>query len=135
LPKPEWYALKQFITMQLPRGPNPFSQTAMGSEVAFRTAFAQVLPRAAYAGQKCREHFINSAKMKPIPTIIRILALCLPLAAIAQDRVTIDGVLNDGTPPPPPPPKVLPEFKIISTEEILESFSPARATTTTWMTS
>ena len=57
-------------------------------------------------------------KMKPIPTIIRTLALWLPLAAIAQDRVTIDGVLNDGTPPPPPPPKVLPQFNIISTEEI-----------------
>ena len=56
--------------------------------------------------------------MKPIPTITRILALWLPVAAIAQDRVTIDGVLNDGTSPPPPPPKVLPEFRIISTEEI-----------------
>jgi hypothetical protein len=56
--------------------------------------------------------------MKAIPTIIIIISHCLPFAAIAQDRVTIDGVLNDGTPPPSPPPNALPEFKIISTEVI-----------------
>ena len=56
--------------------------------------------------------------MKAKPSIAILLALLLPLTGIAQEKVTIDVVLNDGTPPPPPPPKVLPEFKIISTEEI-----------------
>jgi hypothetical protein len=56
--------------------------------------------------------------MKIIFKLIHIIAFCLPFAAIAQDRVTIDGILSDGTPPPPPPPKVLHEFKVISTEEI-----------------
>lgn len=56
--------------------------------------------------------------MKHTPILTHIIALCLPIAAIAQERVTIDGILSDGTPPPPPPPKVLHEFKVISTEEI-----------------
>ncbi|RYZ70544.1 MAG: hypothetical protein EOP09_05930 [Proteobacteria bacterium] len=50
--------------------------------------------------------------------LTHVIALCLPIAAVAQVRVTIDGILSDETPPPPPPPKVLHEFKVISTEEI-----------------
>jgi hypothetical protein len=56
--------------------------------------------------------------MKAISILANVIALCLPIAAIAQDRVTIDGILSDGTPPPPPPPKVPHEFKILTTEEI-----------------
>jgi hypothetical protein len=56
--------------------------------------------------------------MKTMSILTHVIALCLPIAAIAQERVTIDGILSDGTPPPPPPPKVLHEFKILSTEEI-----------------
>jgi hypothetical protein len=56
--------------------------------------------------------------MKTMSTLAHVIALCLPITAIAQDRVTIDGILSDGTPPPPPPAKVLHEFKIITTEEI-----------------
>lgn len=56
--------------------------------------------------------------MKHTHILTHIIALCMPIAAIAQERVTIDGILSDGTPPPPPPPKVLHEFKVISTEEI-----------------
>lgn len=69
----------------------------------------------------CRNHIPsdkNSTTVKAKPSIAMLLALLLPLTGIAQEKVTIDGVLNDGSPPPPPPPKVLPEFKIISTEEI-----------------
>jgi len=56
--------------------------------------------------------------MKITPILTHIITLCLPIAAIAQERVTIDGILSDGTPPPPPPPKVLHGFKVISSEEI-----------------
>jgi hypothetical protein len=56
--------------------------------------------------------------MKATHILTHVVAVCLPFAAIALDRVTIDGILSDGTPPPPPPPKVLHEFKILSTEEI-----------------
>lgn len=56
--------------------------------------------------------------MKHTPILTHIIALCLPIAAIAQERVTIDGILSDGTPPPPPPPKVIHDFKVLSTEEI-----------------
>jgi hypothetical protein len=56
--------------------------------------------------------------MKHTPILTHVIALCLPIAAIAQECVTIDGILSDGTPPPPPPPKVLHEFKVISTAEI-----------------
>jgi len=56
--------------------------------------------------------------MKHTPILTHIIALCLPIAAIAQERVTIDGILSDATPPPSPLPKVLHEFKVISTEEI-----------------
>lgn len=56
--------------------------------------------------------------MKHTPILTHVIALCLPIAAIAQERVTIDGILSDGTPSPPPPPKVQHEFKVISTEEI-----------------
>jgi hypothetical protein len=56
--------------------------------------------------------------MKATSILANVIALCLPITAIAQDRVTIDGILSDGTPPPPPPPKVPHEFKILSTEEI-----------------
>jgi hypothetical protein len=56
--------------------------------------------------------------MKHTPILTHVIVLCLPIAAIAQERVTIDGILSDGVPPPPPPPKVLHEFKVISTAEI-----------------
>jgi len=56
--------------------------------------------------------------MKDISKLIHVIAFCLPFAAIAQDRVTIDGILSDGTPAPQPPPKVSHSFKILSTEEI-----------------
>ncbi|MEY4244222.1 MAG: hypothetical protein RLZZ245_1807 [Verrucomicrobiota bacterium] len=56
--------------------------------------------------------------MKATSILTHVIALCLPIAAIAQERVTIDGILSDGTPPPPPPSKVQHEFKILSTEEI-----------------
>lgn len=55
--------------------------------------------------------------MKHTPILTHIVALCLPIAAIAQERVTIDGILSDGTPPPSPPPKVIHDFKVLSTEE------------------
>jgi hypothetical protein len=56
--------------------------------------------------------------VKSKPSIAIFFALLLPLTGLAQENVTIDGVLNDGTPPPSPQPKVLPEFTILSTEEI-----------------
>lgn len=56
--------------------------------------------------------------MKTMSILPNVIALCLPALAVAQERVTINGILSDGTPPPSPPPKVLHKFEILSTEVI-----------------
>ena len=50
--------------------------------------------------------------MKKLNHIQYIIALLLPMAAIADDRATIVGGIADGTPPPPAPVKELPEVEI-----------------------
>jgi hypothetical protein len=53
--------------------------------------------------------------MKKPRHIQYVIALLLPMAAIADDRATIIGGITDGTPPPPAPVKELPEVEVRET--------------------
>ena len=53
--------------------------------------------------------------MKKPRHIQYVIALLLPMAAMADDRATIIGGIADGTPPPPAPVKELPEVEVRET--------------------